>query len=147
MTCYIVVSSNDMALCRFFAFHILNQGAFMPSFVYFLLALAALLVGFMVYSRVVERLFGANPARVTPACSMGDGVDYIKLPNWKVFMIQLLNIAGVGPVFGPILGALYGPSALLWIVIGSIFAGGVHDYFSGMMSIRYNGKSIPDVVG
>ena len=119
----------------------------MPSFVYFLLALAGLIVGYMIYSRVVEKLFGADDCRATPACTMTDGVDYIKLPNWKVFMIQLLNIAGVGPVFGPILGALYGPSALLWIVLGSIFAGGVHDYFAGMMSIRYNGKSIPDVVG
>lgn len=119
----------------------------MPSYIYFLLALAALLIGYMLYSRVVEKLFGADHCRATPACTMNDGVDYIKLPPSKIFMIQLLNIAGVGPVFGPILGALYGPSALLWIVIGSIFAGGVHDYFSGMMSIRYNGKSIPDVVG
>lgn len=119
----------------------------MPSFVYFLLALAALLVGYLVYSRVVEKLFGVDTCRATPACSMADGVDYVKLPPAKVFMIQLLNIAGVGPVFGPILGALYGPSALLWIVLGSIFAGGVHDYFSGMMSVRYHGKSLPDVVG
>jgi carbon starvation protein CstA len=85
--------------------------------------------------------------RATPAKQMADGVDYMQMPNWKIFMIQLLNIAGVGPVFGPILGALYGPSALLWIVIGSIIGGGIHDYFSGMMSVRYHGKSIPDVVG
>lgn len=119
----------------------------MPSVVYFLIALASLFVGYMLYSRVVEKLFGSDTCRATPACTMTDGVDYIKLPPAKIFMIQLLNIAGVGPVFGPILGALYGPSALLWIVLGSIFAGGVHDYFSGMLSIRYNGKSIPDVVG
>ncbi len=119
----------------------------MPSIVYFLAAVAALIVGYMLYSRVVEKLFGADDCRSTPACTMGDGVDYIKMPPAKIFLIQLLNIAGVGPVFGPILGALYGPSALLWIVLGSIFAGGVHDYFSGMMSIRYHGKSIPDVVG
>ena len=119
----------------------------MPTFIYFLLALAALLLGYLVYSRVVEKIFGVDPSRVTPAEAMPDGVDYVKLPPAKIFMIQLLNIAGVGPVFGPILGALYGPSALLWIVIGSIFAGGVHDYFSGMMSVRYNGKSLPDVVG
>ena len=119
----------------------------MPSFVYFLLAVAALIAGYAVYSRVVEKMFGTDTSRTTPACSMADGVDYIKLPPAKIFLIQLLNIAGVGPVFGPILGALYGPSALLWIVLGSIFAGGVHDYFSGMMSVRYNGKSIPDVVG
>jgi carbon starvation protein CstA len=119
----------------------------MPNVVYFLLALAALLLGFFVYSRVIEGLFGANYDRPTPAHTMADGVDYVVLPRWKIFMIQLLNIAGVGPVFGPILGALYGPSALLWIVIGSIVAGGVHDYFSGMMSIRYRGTSLPDVVG
>jgi carbon starvation protein CstA len=115
--------------------------------VYFLLAVAALVLGYIIYSRVVEGLFGANFNRATPADTMADGVDYIKLPTWRIFMIQLLNIAGVGPVFGPILGALYGPSALLWIVIGSIFAGGVHDYFAGMMSLRYNGKSLPDAVG
>lgn len=119
----------------------------MPSFVYFLAACAALIGGYAIYSRVVEKLFGVDNCRETPACTMADGVDYIKMPTPKIFLIQLLNIAGVGPVFGPILGALYGPSALLWIVLGSIFAGGVHDYFSGMMSVRYNGKSIPDVVG
>ncbi|MDR0828000.1 MAG: carbon starvation protein A [Desulfovibrio sp.] len=119
----------------------------MPSYVFFLLALAALLGGYFIYSRVIESLFGANWGRPTPANTMADGVDYVVLPRWKIFMIQLLNIAGVGPVFGPILGALYGPSALLWIVIGSIVAGGVHDYFSGMMSVRYNGTSLPDVVG
>lgn len=119
----------------------------MPNFVYFFLAVAALLGGYLVYSRVVEKLFGANTGRSTPANTMADGVDYIKMPPAKIFLIQLLNIAGVGPVFGPILGALYGPSALLWIVFGAILAGGVHDYFSGMLSVRYNGKSIPDVVG
>lgn len=119
----------------------------MPNFAYFLLAVAALIGGYMLYSRVAEKLFGADDCRNTPACTMADGVDYIKLPPAKIFLIQLLNIAGVGPVFGPILGALYGPSALLWIVLGSIFAGGMHDYFAGMMSVRYHGKSIPDVVG
>jgi carbon starvation protein CstA len=119
----------------------------MPNYIYFFLAIAALLGGFFIYSRVIESLFGANWGRETPANYMADGVDYVVLPRWKIFMIQLLNIAGVGPVFGPILGALYGPSALLWIVIGSIVAGGVHDYFSGMMSVRYHGTSLPDVVG
>lgn len=119
----------------------------MPSFVYFLLAAGALIAGYILYSRVAEKLFGVDYCRATPAHTMADGVDYIKLPPAKLFLIQLLNIAGVGPVFGPILGALYGPSALLWIVLGAIFAGGMHDYFSGMMSIRYDGKSIPDVVG
>ncbi len=119
----------------------------MPSFVYFLLAVAALIVGYIIYGRIAEKLFGVDENRATPANAMADGVDYIKLPPAKIFLIQLLNIAGVGPVFGPILGALYGPSALLWIVLGSIFAGAMHDYFAGMMSVRYNGKSIPDVVG
>ena len=119
----------------------------MPIFVYFFIALVALVAGYAVYSRVIEKLFGADTGKATPAHTMADGVDYVTLPPAKIFMIQLLNIAGVGPVFGPILGALYGPSALLWIVLGSIFAGGVHDYFSGMMSVRYQGKSIPDVVG
>ncbi len=78
---------------------------------------------------------------------MADGVDYVEMSPRKLFLVQLLNIAGLGPIFGPILGALYGPSALLWIVIGSIFGGAVHDYFSGMLSLRHEGRSIPDVVG
>ncbi|MDR1165141.1 MAG: carbon starvation protein A [Deltaproteobacteria bacterium] len=119
----------------------------MPPVFYFFLALAALLLGYLIYSKIVEKLFIPNYNRPTPAITMNDGVDYIKLPTWKVFLIQLLNIAGVGPVFGPILGALYGPAALFWIVLGSLFAGAVHDYFSGMMSLRYSGESIPDVIG
>ncbi len=119
----------------------------MPAVSYFLLSVAALLAGYFIYSRVIEKCFGADHGRLTPACTLADGVDYVSMPPWKVFLIQLLNIAGVGPVFGPILGALYGPAALLWIVFGSIFAGAVHDYLSGMMSLRYYGKSLPDVVG
>ncbi|MDR2162170.1 MAG: carbon starvation protein A [Desulfovibrio sp.] len=119
----------------------------MPTVFYFLLSVAALILGYFVYSRIIEKIFGAKEERLTPAHSMNDGVDYMAMPTWKVFLIQLLNIAGVGPVFGPIMGALYGPAALLWVVLGSIFAGAVHDYFSGMMSIRYHGKSLPDVVG
>ncbi|MDR1040013.1 MAG: carbon starvation protein A [Deltaproteobacteria bacterium] len=119
----------------------------MPPLFYFFLALACLLIGYLIYSKVVEKLFIPNYGRPTPANSMADGVDYIRLPTWKVFLIQLLNIAGVGPVFGPILGALYGPAALFWIVIGSLVAGAVHDYFSGMLSLRYAGQSIPDVIG
>jgi carbon starvation protein CstA len=119
----------------------------MPTYIYFFISVAALILGYLIYSKTIERLFRPDYARPTPALTMGDGVDYVKLPTWKLFLIQLLNIAGVGPVFGPILGALYGPSALLWIVFGSLFAGAVHDYFSGMMSLRYNGKSIADVIG
>lgn len=114
---------------------------------YFLLSLAALLGGYFIYGTFVAKVFGVDENRTTPALRMADGVDYVAMPTWKVYMIQLLNIAGLGPVFGPILGALYGPSALLWIVLGTIFAGAVHDFFSGMMSIRYDGLSIPDVVG
>lgn len=119
----------------------------MPKYLYFFLAVAALVIGYAIYSRVVEKLFGADFGRAMPAKKMADGVDYVEMPTYKVFLVQLLNIAGVGPVFGPIMGALYGPTALLWIVFGSIFAGGVHDYFSGMLSERYLGKSTPDVVG
>lgn len=113
----------------------------------FFTSVGVLILGYLVYGRLIDRLFGSDPARPTPAVTMEDGVDYIKLPPWKIFLIQLLNIAGLGPIYGPILGALYGPVALIWIVFGCIFAGAVHDYFSGMLSVRYDGQSIPDVVG
>lgn len=113
----------------------------------FLLSVAALVIGYYTYGKLVDKLFGADASRPTPAHTMRDGVDFVEMPAWKIFLIQLLNIAGLGPIFGPILGALYGPSALLWIVLGCIFAGAVHDYFSGMLSLRYNGASVPDVVG
>ena len=113
----------------------------------FFLCLAALVGGYLIYGIVVDRIFGIDPERATPVTTMEDGVDFVTMPGWKLFLIQLLNIAGVGPIFGPILGALYGPVALIWIVIGSIFAGGVHDYFSGMLSIRHQGESIPEIVG
>lgn len=119
----------------------------MPTFLYFVLAVVALVVGYAIYGTLVAKIFGADPKRPTPAQTMADGVDYVEMPMWKVWLIQLLNIAGVGPVFGPILGALYGPSALLWIVIGTIFAGAVHDYFSGMLSLRYGGANVPTIVG
>lgn len=119
----------------------------MPTYLYFILAVVALLAGYAIYGTLVAKIFGADPKRPTPAQTMADGVDYVEMPMWKVWLIQLLNIAGVGPVFGPILGALYGPSALLWIVIGTIFAGAVHDYFSGMLSLRYGGANVPTIVG
>ncbi|KIH77704.1 Carbon starvation protein CstA [Geoalkalibacter ferrihydriticus] len=112
-----------------------------------LLCIGLLVLGYFTYGKVVERVFGPDPNRPTPCSSMADGVDYASMPTWKVFFIQLLDIAGVGPIFGPILGALYGPVALVWIVVGAIFAGAVHDYFSGMLSVRNRGASIPDVVG
>jgi carbon starvation protein CstA len=115
--------------------------------VYFFACVALLLVGYFVYGRIVDRIFGPDPHRPTPAITLADGVDYVEMSPKKIFLVQLLNIAGLGPIFGPILGALYGPSALLWIVFGCIFGGAVHDYFSGMLSVRHGGRSIPDVVG
>lgn len=114
---------------------------------FFLCCVGLLILGYFTYGAVVEKIFGPEPDRKTPCWTREDGVDYINMPTWKVFFIQLLDIAGLGPIFGPILGALYGPQALLWVVIGSIFAGGVHDYFSGMLSVRRGGESIPEVVG
>jgi carbon starvation protein CstA len=113
----------------------------------FFASVGFLILGYFIYGRIVDRLFGADPARKTPAETMEDGVDYVKLPPWKIFLIQLLNIAGLGPIYGAVLGALYGPVALVWIVFGCIFAGAVHDYFSGMLSVRSDGESVPDVVG
>ena len=113
----------------------------------FFVCVAALVMGYIVYGALVDRIFGSDPNRTPPALAQEDGVDFVPMPTWKVALVQLLNIAGVGPIFGPILGALYGPAALVWIVIGSIFAGGVHDYFSGMLSMRHRGDSIPEIVG
>ncbi len=113
----------------------------------FVCALAALVVGYLIYGKIVDRLFGADPSRTVPSKELADGVDFVPMPTWKVFMIQFLNIAGTGPIFGAILGILYGPAAYLWIVGGSIFIGGVHDYMTGMVSMRNKGVSLPDVVG
>ena len=115
--------------------------------IFFLTCVGLLILGYLTYGVLVEKIFGIEPERQTPCMTKEDGVDYMEMPTWKVFFIQLLDIAGLGPIFGPILGALYGPSALIWIVIGCIFGGAVHDYFSGMLSVRGGGKSIPEVVG
>ena len=112
----------------------------------FLLSLVALLVGYLVYGRFIESLIGPDD-RPTPARRLADGIDFVELPTWKVFMIQFLNIAGTGPIFGAIMGAKFGPSAYLWIVFGCIFAGAVHDYFSGMLSMRHDGGSMPELIG
>ncbi len=112
----------------------------------FTLALLALIAGYLFYGKFVERVFGPDD-RPTPAVALADGVDYIVMPNWKVFMIQFLNIAGTGPIFGAIMGAWYGPKAYLWIVFGCIFAGAVHDYLSGMLSVRQKGAALPQLVG
>ena len=112
----------------------------------FLISLAALLLGFSVYSRVAERVFGPD-GRPTPAIEKADGVDYIVLPTWRIFMIQFLNIAGTGPIFGAIMGMWYGPAAYVWIVLGCVFGGALHDYMSGMISLRNDGASLPDLTG
>lgn len=112
----------------------------------FVISLVALILGYLLYGRVVERIF-APDNRPTPAVAQADGVDYIVMPSWKVFMIQFLNIAGTGPIFGAIMGAKFGPAAYLWIVFGCIFAGAVHDYFCSMLSMRHGGSSLPELVG
>ncbi len=114
---------------------------------WFLFCIAALIGGYFIYGAFVEKVFGINEKRQTPAHTLKDGVDFVPMSTKKVYLVQLLNIAGVGPIFGPIMGALYGPAALLWIVLGCIFAGAVHDYFSGMLSVRNNGASIPTLTG
>ncbi|MDD6088446.1 MAG: carbon starvation CstA family protein [Desulfovibrionaceae bacterium] len=114
---------------------------------YFIFCLVLLFAGYAVYGKIAERIFGVDANRPTPVSMHADGVDYVKMPGWKIFFIQLLNIAGLGPVFGPLVGALYGPAALLWVVFGCIFAGAVHDFISGMISLRYGGVSYPEILG
>ena len=112
----------------------------------FCISLVLLILGYLFYGKFVEKVFGPDD-RITPALRINDGVDYILLPSWKIFMIQFLNIAGTGPIFGAIMGAKFGPAAYLWIVFGCIFAGATHDYLSGMLSIRNNGAGLPELVG
>ncbi|MGM0603154.1 MAG: carbon starvation CstA family protein [Bacillota bacterium] len=113
----------------------------------FLISILALIVGYFTYGKIVDKIFGSDPALETPAVTKEDGVDFISMDWKKAFLIQFLNIAGLGPIFGAIAGALWGPSAFLWIVFGTIFAGGVHDYMSGMLSIRSGGASISEIIG
>ena len=112
----------------------------------FLICLALLVASYFTYGRVVDNTFAPDD-RETPAVAINDGVDYVVLPAWKLFLVQLLNIAGLGPIFGAMQGALWGPIVFLWITFGTIFAGAVHDYFSGMLSERNNGASISEVIG
>ena len=113
----------------------------------FLLCLAALIVAYFTYGRRLERLAEINPANPVPSEKLYDGIDYVPMPRWRVFLIQLLNIAGTGPIFGAILGAAFGPVAFLWITLGGIFMGAMHDFLSGVMLVRNNGLSIPEVTG
>lgn len=112
----------------------------------FLSAIALLLCGYLFYAKFVERVFVINDDQPTPAYEKTDGLDYVPMPWWKGWFIQLLNIAGLGPIFGAVAGALYGPVAFIWIVAGCIFAGAVHDYFSGMLSLRHGGAQFPALV-
>ena len=113
----------------------------------FIIALLVLIGGYFLYGSYVEHLFSPDKNKKTPALTMEDGVDFIPLPTWKIFMIQFLNIAGLGPIFGAIMGAKFGTASYLWIVLGTIFAGAVHDYLSGMLSLRHNGESLPEIIG
>lgn len=113
----------------------------------FYVAFVALILGYFFYGKFVENVFGPDPKRVTPAIEKQDGVDFMPLPTWRIFMIQFLNIAGLGPIFGAIMGAKFGAASYLWIVFGCIFAGAVHDYLAGMMSLREGGESLPDIIG
>jgi len=113
----------------------------------FLVSIFLLIGGYFVYGLFVERIFGVDSIKETPAYTMQDGVDYVPMGWGRVFLIQFLNIAGLGPIFGAIMGAVYGPAAFLWIVFGTIFGGAVHDYFSGMLSLRNNGVSFPEIAG
>ncbi|MCM1021137.1 MAG: carbon starvation protein A [Muribaculum sp.] len=113
----------------------------------FLVAFALLIVGYFIYGTLVERIFSVDEKRAMPCYTRRDNIDFIPMPTWKVFLIQFLNIAGMGPIFGAIMGIMFGPAAFLWIVLGTIFAGGVHDFMTGIISERSGGISMPEIVG
>lgn len=113
----------------------------------FIASIIILILGYIVYGKFTERYFGASSKNITPAVRLEDGVDFKALSPWKIYIIQFLNIAGLGPIFGAIMGAAYGPVAYIWIVIGCIFMGASHDYFSGMLSLRHDGAGLPEIVG
>ena len=112
----------------------------------FFISFVALVLGYLRYGKFVSKVFAPDD-RKTPAVAINDGIDYVPMPNWKIFMIQFLNIAGTGPIFGAIMGAKFGPAAYLWIILGCIFAGATHDFFSGMLSMRNNGADLPALIG
>lgn len=112
-----------------------------------LISLAVLIGGYFLYGLLAEKVFGIDRLRLTPAQRHTDGVDFVLMPTWKVFLVQFLNIAGLGPIFGAIMGVMFGPAAFLWIVLGTVFAGAVHDFISAMMSLRSDGQSLPEIVG
>lgn len=113
----------------------------------FLISLAVLIGGYILYGAFVDKIIGTDKNRKMPAYTKRDDVDYRPLKPWRIFMIQFLNIAGLGPIFGAIMGIMFGPAAFLWIALGTIFAGAVHDFFSGVISIRMDGASLPEIIG
>ena len=112
-----------------------------------IICIVLLILGYVFYGKFTEKVYGPDPMRKTPAYTKFDGIDYLPMPTWKVYMIQFLNIAGTGPIFGAIIGAMFGPSCYLWIVLGCVFGGAVHDYLSGMVSVENGGIGLPDIVG
>src|SRR3712207_2351569 len=112
----------------------------------FIGSVIALILGYILYGAFVDRVFGSTDAKVTPAKRMADGVDYVEMDWKKAFLIQFLNIAGTGPIFGAVAGAMWGPAAFIWIVFGCIFAGSVHDFLIGMLSVRQDGASVSKFV-
>ena len=113
----------------------------------FLICLTALVVAYFTYGRYLEKVCEVNPDNPVPSKTHYDGVDYIPLPRWRIFLIQLLNIAGLGPIFGALLGAAYGPVAFLWITLGGIFIGAMHDFVAGVISLKNAGLSLPEIIG
>ena len=113
----------------------------------FAICLIILVVSYFLYGGLLSRVAKLDRSADVPSKSMYDGVDYMPLPRWRIFLIQLLNIAGTGPIFGAILGACYGPVAFLWITLGGIFMGAMHDFFAGVISLRNGGKSLPETIG
>ncbi len=113
----------------------------------FIICAFALVLGYLVYGKIADRIFGSDITRPVPSQTMADGIDFVALPTWKAFLIQFLNIAGTGPIFGAIAGAMWGPNAFLWITLGCIFGGAVHDFFIGMLSLRNKGGSVAEIVG
>lgn len=113
----------------------------------FIVCLAVLVAAYFLYGGALSRIAKLDKSADVPSKSMYDGVDYMPLPRWRIFLIQLLNIAGTGPIFGAILGACYGPVAFLWITLGGIFMGAMHDFFAGVISLRHGGKSLPETIG
>ena len=113
----------------------------------FIVSIILLVIGYFTYGKYIDKMFGPKKDRPTPAYDQRDNIDYLPMKTSSNSLIQLLNIAGVGPIFGPIMGALYGPVAFIWIVVGCIFAGAVHDYLTGMISIRNKGAHLPELAG